>query len=74
MIAKDQKITLKGLQSEIVTLRKELKFNKKCLEEVQKELYNAKDEIKGRKDFKNIKENVSSAATIVIFLVTLEKV
>ena len=36
----------------IVAFKEELNFNKKCLEEVQKELNNAKDEIKGRKDLK----------------------
>ena len=56
MAAKDKKITLKGLHSEIVTLKEELNFNKKCLEEVQKELNDAKDEIKELRDVKNIKE------------------
>ena len=59
MAAKDKKITLKGLHSEIVTLKEELNFNKKCLEEVQKELNDAKDKIKELRYFKNIKEKDS---------------
>ena len=75
MAAKDKKITLKGLHSEIVTLKEELNFNKKCLEEVQKELNNAKDEIKKLRDFKNIKKRtLLLTATVVTFLVALKKV
>ena len=60
MTGKDQRITLKSLKIEIVTLQEELNRNKKQLDEIHKELQNAKEEIKELKGIKNKKEETSA--------------
>ena len=56
MVTKDQKISLKSLQAEIVTLRKELFTNNKMLGEIKEALKKANDEIDQLKDMKNQEE------------------
>ena len=57
MAAKDKKITLKTLHSDIITLKEELNYNKKYLSELQKELKDAKEEIKELKFINNNKKD-----------------
>ena len=44
MTSKDQRITLKSLKIEIVTLQEELNRNKKHVAKIEKEFKNAKEE------------------------------
>ena len=53
MMSKDQKISLKSLQAEIVTLREELFTNNKMLIEIKEALKKANEEIEQLKDMKN---------------------
>lgn len=62
MTAKDKKITLKSLHSEIITLKEELNHNKKYLSELQKELKDTKEEIKHLKSIKNHNKNVPASS------------
>ena len=55
MTSKDQRITLKSLKIEIVTLQEELNHNKKHVAKIEKELKNAKEEVKELKGTKNKK-------------------
>ena len=61
MAAKDKKITLKTLHSDIITLKEELNYNKKYLSELQKELKDAKKEIKELKFINNNKKDVPAS-------------
>ena len=61
MTNKDQRITLKSLKIEIVTLQEELNSNKKHVAKIEKELKNAKEEIQELKGTKNKKEEEISA-------------
>ena len=56
MTGKDQRITLKSLKIEIVTLQEELNRNKKHVAKIEKEFKNAKEEIQELKGTKNKKE------------------
>ena len=53
MTTKDEKITMKSLKAEIVTIREELLNNNKKLGELKEALKNAKQEIEQLKDAKN---------------------
>ena len=57
MTAKDQKITLKTLMAEVVTLKEELFQSRNDVGELQEGLKIANEEIKRLKDIKNQKEN-----------------
>ena len=63
MISKDQKISLKSLQAEIVTLREELFTNNKMLGEIKEALKKANEEIEQLKDMKNKDESGPDAVT-----------